>query len=141
MKWRALTSICFLLTPSLAALAQPQTIDRQIKGRPDTNINAGIFASVRQDCTAGPLPVICLMTPPAHGKVTMKQGRLRATNLKQCLGVEVPAFIAIYRSAKDFVGEDNFTLEVIGTSGKSQIQRVMVTIAGPATGPAAGQGI
>jgi hypothetical protein len=74
---------------------------------------------------------------PAHGKVIMKQGRLRATNLKQCLGVEVPAFIAIYRSAKDFVGDDNFTLEVIGSSGKSQIQQIKVTV----TGAGAGQGI
>jgi len=141
MKFLGLASIVFLLAlPTLALAQEPSqtpTVDRQIKGKPDTNINAGIFASVRQDCTAGPLPVIRLLTPPAHGKVTMKQGRLRATNLKQCLGVEVPAFIAIYRSAKDFVGEDNFTLEVIGTSGKSQIQRVIVTIAGPG----AGQGI
>jgi hypothetical protein len=145
MKFLGLASIVFLLALSALALAQEPsqtpTVDRQIKGKPDTNINAGIFASVRQDCTAGPLPVIRLLTPPAHGKVTMKQGRLRATNLKQCLGVEVPAFIAIYRSAKDFVGEDNFTLEVIGTSGKSQIQRVIVTIAGPGTSPGAGQGI
>jgi hypothetical protein len=144
MKFLGLASIVFLLALSALALAQEPsqtpTVDRQIKGKPDTNINAGIFASVRQDCTAGPLPVIRLLTPPAHGKVTMKQGRLRATNLKQCLGVEVPAFIAIYRSAKDFVGEDNFTLEVIGTSGKSQIQRVIVTIAGPGSGPGSGPG-
>ena len=116
---------------------QTPTVDRQIKGKPETNINAGIFTTVRQDCTAGPLPVVRLVTPPAHGKVTMKQGRLRITNLKQCLGLEVPAFIAIYRSTKDFVGEDNFTLEVTGTSGKSQIQRIIVTV----TGAGASQGI
>ena|SRR5262245_58295687 len=141
MKFRALASICFLLViPPLAFAQEPaQTpmVQRQIKGKPDTNINAGIFATVREDCTAGPLPIVKLVTPPAHGKVTMKQGRLRATNLKQCLGVEVPAFIAIYRSAKEFFGEDNFTLEVTEASGKSQIQRIIVTI----TGAGATQGI
>jgi hypothetical protein len=134
MKFRPLASICFLLVmPALAFAQEPnQTpmVQRQIKGKPDTNINAGIFTTVREDCTAGPLPIVKLVTPPAHGRVTMKQGRLRATNLKQCLGVELPAFIAIYRSAKDFIGEDNFTLEVTGASGKSQIQRIIVTVMG-----------
>jgi hypothetical protein len=131
------TSICFLLTLSTIALGQTQTIERQVKGKPDTNINAGIFATIRNDCTSGPLPAVRLLTPPAHGKVTVKQGRLRATNLKQCLGLDLPAFVAIYRSAQDFIGQDIFTLEVIGAEGKSQIQRIIVTV----MGPGAGQGI
>jgi len=134
MKWPVLASICFLLVLPAIALGQAQTIERQVKGKPDTNINAGIFTTIRRDCTAGPLPVVRLVTPPAHGKVTVKQGRLRATNLKQCLGTDLPAFIAIYRSAQDFVGQDLFTIEVIGAEGKSQIQRITVTIMKPAVG-------
>ena len=137
MKWPTLASICFLLALPTFALGQTQTIERQVKGKPDTNINVGIFTTLRRDCTAGPLPVVRLVTPPAHGNVTVKQGRLRATNLKQCLGTELPAFIAIYRSAQNFIGQDLFTLEVIGAGGKSQIQRITVTVAKPA----AGQGI
>jgi len=137
MKWPTLASICFLLVLPTFALGQAQTIERQVKGKPDTNINAGIFTTLRRDCTAGPLPAVRLVTPPAHGTVTVKQGKLRATNLKQCLGTELPAFIAIYRSAQDFVGQDLFTLEVTGAGGKSQIQRITVTVAKPA----AGQGI
>jgi len=132
MKRPTLASICFLLALFLVlpaiALAQAPTVERKVKGKPDTNINAGIFTTLRQDCTAGPLPVVRLVTPPTHGNVTMKQGRLRATNIKQCLGMEVPAFIAIYRSAKDFIGEDNFTLEVTGAGGKTQLQRITVTV-------------
>jgi len=134
MKSSVLASICFLLVLPAIALGQAQTIERQVKGKPDTNINAGIFTTIRRDCTAGPLPVVRLVTPPAHGKVTVKQGRLRATNLKQCLGTDLPAFIAIYRSAQDFVGQDLFTIEVIGAEGKSQIQRITVTIMKPAVG-------
>jgi hypothetical protein len=138
MKWpTTLASICFWLLLPAFALAQTPTIDRQVRGKPDTNINAGIFTTLRRDCTAGPLPVVRLVTPPAHGKVTVKQGKLRATNLKQCLGTELPAFVAIYRSAQDFIGQDLFTLEVIGAGGKSQIQRITVTV----IKPAAGQGI
>ena len=135
MKWpTTLASICISLALPAFAFGQTPTIDRQVKGKPDTNINAGIFTSIKRDCTAGPLPVVRLVTPPAHGKVTVKQGRLRATNLKQCLGTDLPAFIAIYRSAQDFIGQDLFTLEVIGAEGKSQIQRITVTVMKPAVG-------
>jgi hypothetical protein len=134
MKWSALVSICFVLALPTFALGQTPTIERQVKGKPDTNINAGIFTTIRNDCTAGPLPSVRLVAPPAHGKVTLKQGRLRATNIKQCLGVEVPAFVAIYRSAKDFIGQDVFTVEVIGSGGKAQIQRITVTVVAGGTG-------
>jgi len=105
MKWPTLASICCLLALPALAFAQTPTVERQVKGKPDTNINAGIFATIRNNCTAGPLPAVRLVTPPAHGQVTVKQGKLRATNLKQCLGMELPAFIAIYRSAQDFIGQ------------------------------------
>jgi hypothetical protein len=133
MKKFVLPLICFLLGPSpffTFAQAQTQTpaIERQVRGKPDTNINAGIFATIRNNCTAGPLPAVRLVTPPVHGKVTVKQGKLRATNMKNCLGLEVPAFVAIYRSARDFIGQDRFTLEVIGSNGKAQIQQITVTV-------------
>lgn len=134
MKWPTLTSVCFLFVVPTLALGQTPMIERQVKGKPDTNINAGIFTTIRNDCTSGPLPAVRLLTAPAHGKVTVKQGRLRATNIKQCLGLELPAFVAIYRSAQDFIGQDTFTLEVIGAGGKSQIQRVTVTITQPGAG-------
>ena len=132
MKWPTLASICWMLAlPALAFAqtpAQTPTLERKKKKKNDTNINAGIFATVRNDCTAGPLPAVRLVTPPAHRQVTVKQGKLRATNLKQCLGMELPAFIAIYRSAQDFIGQDIFTLEVTGAGGKPQLQRITVTV-------------
>jgi hypothetical protein len=128
MKWPAAGSIFAFFALSSLAIGQVSTIERQVRGKSDTNINAGIFITIRRDCTAGPLPVIRLVSPPSHGRVEVKQGRLRATNLKQCLGVELPAFIAIYRSAHDFIGVDRFTLEVTGTNGKPQLQDVIVEV-------------
>ena len=137
MKRLIVALLCFTLAPPaikpMLAQGQVPTVDRQVRGKSGTNINAGIFTTVRQDCTPGPLPVVRLVAPPTHGTVTMKQGRLRATNLKQCLGLELPAFIAIYRSAKDFSGQDTFTLEVTGSGGQAQMQRVTVMVMG-ATG-------
>ena len=124
--------VCSLVVLPSLAIAQtptgPPTVERQVKGKPDTNINAGIFTTIRNDCTAGPLPAVRLVIPPAHGKVTVRQGKLRATNVRNCLGLEVPAFVAIYRSARDFIGQDRFTLEVVGSNGKSQIQQITVTV-------------
>jgi hypothetical protein len=128
MKRRILAWIVLLLALPAVVHAQTSTIERQVKGTSNANINAGIFASIRRDCTAGPLPVVRLLSPPAHGKVTVKQGRLRATNMKQCLGMELPAFVAIYRSVPDFIGQDNFTIELIGVGGKAQIQQITVTV-------------
>jgi hypothetical protein len=137
MKWPSLPLICFSVALPTSVFAQAQTIERQFKGNLNTDINLGIFTSMRANCTVGPLPVIRLVVPPAHGKITVKQGRVRATNFKQCLGAELPAFVATYRPAKDFIGKDLFTLEVIGLAGKSQIQRIVVIV----TKPGAGLGI
>lgn len=131
MKRRLLATLFIFALPVIAAVAQSQTIERQYKTKPETNINVGIFTSIHKDCTAAPLPVIRLVVPPAHGKVVVKQGRLRATNLKQCLGAELPAFVAIYRSAAGFIGQDVFTLEVISSGGKAQFQRITVSVLKP----------
>src|SRR5262245_30437021 len=133
MKWPTLAVLCLVLAAPAFAFGQ-QPVQREVKGKPDTDINAGIVATIRKDCTAGPLPAVRLVNPPAHGKVTVKQGKLRATNLKNCLGMELPAFVAIYRSARDFIGQDRFTLEVVGSNGKTQLQQVTVTVMQPGHG-------
>ena len=134
MKSLRFLSVSILLALSPIAFGQEPTIERQFKGKPDTNINVGFFTTIKPDCTAGPLPVIRLVTPPAHGKVTVTKGRLQATNLKQCLGADLPAFVALYRSAPDYVGRDTFTIEVVGASGKKQLQQITVTLMTAGTG-------
>ena len=71
---------------------------------------------------------IRLSAPPAHGDVTVKQGKLRTTNLRQCLAAEVPAYIVNYKSKPGFSGSDVLTLEVINSNGKSQLQKITVTL-------------
>ena len=53
-----------------------------------------LHANVQPDCTSGPLPSIRLSAPPTNGKVTVKSAKIKATNYKQCLALEVPGFIA-----------------------------------------------
>ena len=78
------------------------------------------------------------LTAPAHGAVSVKRGTLKATNLKQCLGIEVPAFVAFYRAAEDFNGADEFELEIAFVGGRKRLQHFRVEVS---TKPGAGQGI
>lgn len=128
----AAASVFALLTVS--AGAETASVDRNVKAQSGRDVRVGVFASMKPDCTPGQLPTVRLKETPKNGTVTVKRGRLRATNLKQCLAVEVPAFIAIYRSQPNFSGSDELTLEVVNANGKIQVQRVQVTVEKPPVG-------
>jgi hypothetical protein len=113
-------------------------VERQIKAAPGRDVRVGIYTDIRPDCTAGPLPAIKLVTAPAHGTVTVKRGTLKATNFKQCLATEVPAFVAFYRAAENFEGNDEFELEISLAAGRKQIQHIRVNVS---NNPGSGQGI
>jgi hypothetical protein len=119
--------IFFAVTWLGSATAQDRGAERQIIGKPAQDIRIGVFATVK-NCQAGPLPTVRLKKAPANGTVTVKRGRVRATNLKNCLAIEVPAFIAFYRSNPDFVGEDDAQLEVIDAAGKIRLHSIRITV-------------
>jgi len=123
---------------TLTAVAQDDVIERQLKAAPGRDVRAGVFTDIRPDCTPGPLPAIRLATPPAHGNVTVKRGTLKATNIKQCLAIEVPAFVAFYRAAADYSGTDDFELEISLPNGHKRREHVHVTVTKSSS---AGEGI
>jgi hypothetical protein len=115
------------------ALAQASTtVERNAKGATAKNIEVGLYLNVKPDCTSGTLPGIRLVEPPANGTVTIKQAKVRATNYKQCLALEVPAFIAFYQSKPDFSGIDKVVIEVKYPEGRTELQRITVNVG---TGP------
>jgi len=133
-KRRWLTVAAFVLACSLSGSAEAETVNRTVNGQANTEIRVGVYVNVREDCTSGPLPSIQLQSPPENGKITVKKGKVTATNYKQCLAMEVPAFIAFYRSRADFAGVDVLTLEVRYPGGKTEIQRISVTVGTGSTG-------
>lgn len=66
------------------------------------------------------LLAIWLAIAPEHGTLTVRRAMLKATNLKQCLATEVPAFVAFYRAAAGSNTEDRFELEVNYSAGRSR---------------------
>jgi hypothetical protein len=123
---------------ALSARAQDDLVERQLKAAPGRDVRVGIYTDIRSDCASGPLPAIRLVTPPAHGTVTVKRGTLKATNFKQCLGIDVPAFVAFYRAAAEFSGADIFELEITMQGGRKQHERIHVVVTASA---GAGEGI
>jgi len=123
--WPILILFLGLIT---AAFSEELSVEREIKGKSGQVIRIAIFTNVSPDCTSGPLPTIRLVRPPEHGKIVVKKGRLSATNIKQCLALEVPALIAFYRSAADFEGGDSAILEIRSSQGVGQLQRFSITV-------------
>ena len=133
-----LAAIAILCLSGVVADAQTDRLEREVKAAAGHDVRVGIYANIRPDCTAGPLPAIRLVTAPAHGAVSVKRGTLKATNFKQCLGIEAPAFVAFYRAAADFSGADEFELEIGLAGGRKELQHFRVTVANK---PGGGQGI
>jgi hypothetical protein len=116
-----------------AVMAQEKTVERAAKGQPAKDIQVGVYLNVQPDCTSGALPAIRLVSPPTNGAISIKRGKVSATNYKQCLALEVPGYIAFYRSKPDFSGIDILTIEVKYPGGRTEMQRISVTVGG---GPA-----
>jgi hypothetical protein len=122
--------IGFAAPAGAQAQPAPTTVERSAKGPTAKNIQVGLYINVRPDCTSGPLPTIRLVNPPANGTLTIRRGKVNATNYKQCLALEVPGFVAFYKSKADFTGTDVATVEVKYPQGRTEIQRITIAVGG-----------
>jgi hypothetical protein len=122
-----------LISVGTAAAQAPMetTVERSYKALPNKDTQIGVFLNVLPDCTSGPMPTIRLVSPPAAGKVVVKAAKVKATNYKACLALEVPAFVAFYKSPPEFLGDDVLTIEVKFVGGRTEIQKITVKVNGP----------
>jgi hypothetical protein len=123
---------------SLVSAGAQTAVERELKAAPGKDARAAVFANIKSDCTAGPLPAIKLVARPAHGALNVKRGNLKLTNYKQCLATEVPVLVAFYRAQDSFTGTDEFILEVTPAGGRKELQHFHVLVTND---PAAGKGI
>lgn len=125
-------ALCLILSIFLVcakqSFAEPQVTERAIKAQAGKETRIAVFLSVGSDCTSGPLPTIKLQLAPTRGKVSIKSAKVRATNLKNCLAIEVPAYVAFYRADADFSGTEVVELEVIEAGGKRKLQRLTISV-------------
>ena len=111
--------------------AAPQVVERTVKALPDRDTQIGVYLNVRPDCSSGTLPTIRLASAPSSGTVVVKSAKVKATNYKSCLALEVPAYVAFYKSRPGFLGNDVLTIEVKYLQGRTEIQKITVNVAGP----------
>jgi len=107
------------------------TVERSVKTLPNRDTQIGVYLNVLPDCTSGPLPTIRLVSPPTAGKVVVKTAKAKATNYKACLALEVPAYIAFYKSPPEFLGDDVMIIEVKYAGGRTEIKKITVKVNGP----------
>jgi hypothetical protein len=127
-----LPSAAFAQTAPDATAPNTTTVERSAKGPTAKAIQVGVYLNVQPDCSSGNLPALRLVTPPANGTITIKRGKVTATNYKQCLALEVPGFIAFYQSKPDYVGTDMAIIEVKYPHGRTELQRITINVG---TGP------
>ncbi|MFG3595128.1 hypothetical protein ACFXS9_24605 [Bradyrhizobium sp. RDI18] len=130
MKVLLITGALFFagLAGCASAQEQSRTVERTVKSVPNRDTRIGVYLNVQPDCTSGPLPTIRLVSPPASGKVVVKNAKVKATNYKACLALEVPAYVAFYKSPADFLGNDVLTIEVKYAGGRTEIQKITVNV-------------
>ena len=109
---------------------QTQTVDRAVKALPNKDTQIGLYVNVLADCSSGPLPTIRLVSPPNSGKVVVRAVKVKLTNYKACLALEVPAYVAFYKSAPEFLGNDVLVIEVRYQEGRTEIQKITVNVSG-----------
>jgi hypothetical protein len=89
-----------------AQVPMERTVERSVTAVPNKDTRIGVYLNVLPDCTSGPLPTIRLVSPPTAGKVVVRTAKAKATNYKACLALEVPAYVAFYKSPPEFLGDD-----------------------------------
>jgi hypothetical protein len=119
-----------VLTPGAAvqAFAQANLIERAVTAAPGRDRRVGVYTSIRADCTSGRCRRSDSPVRRRMVQVTVKRAMLKATNVKPCLTIDVPAFAAYYRAARDFADADDFLLEVTFNGGRKEVQHFKVSV-------------
>jgi hypothetical protein len=122
----------FALTCTLilsgAALAQTNNAYRSadaVAGKPH---RLGVYGNVQKDCTSGPLPTVRVVTPPKHGELNVRSGKLKAGRISRCPSLEATAQGVFYKANPTYKGADEVSYEVKSASGKVESHTVRITV-------------
>lgn len=100
----------------------PQTIELERSLFSGSESQLYLFGTVRPDCTI-PIADVRIVKAAAHGVVRFEEAKTVFTNEKSplkklCYGKPVDAVRALYKANDDFVGKDQFIIDVDPKSGK-----------------------
>jgi hypothetical protein len=119
---------CALVLSASAALAQTNSAHRSadvVAGKPH---RLGVYGNVQKDCTSGPLPTVRVVTPPKHGELNVRSGKLKAGRITRCPKLEATAQGIFYKASPSYKGADEVSYEVRSASGKVESHTVRITV-------------
>ena len=124
----ALVLACSLVLPGAAALAQTSSAQRSTDVVVGKSHRLGVYGNVQKDCTSGPLPTVRVVTPPKHGELNVRSGKLKAGRISRCPKLEATAQGVFYKPNPAYKGADEVSYEVKSASGKVENHIVRITV-------------
>jgi hypothetical protein len=124
----ALVLACCLVLPGAAALAQTNSAHRSTDAIAGKSHRLGVYGNVQKDCTSGPLPTVRVVTPPKHGELNVRSGKLKAGRISRCPKLEATAQGVFYKPNSTYKGADEVSYEVKSASGKVESHTVKITV-------------
>ena len=109
---------CTLVVPVTGALAQTNSAYRSTDAFAGKPHRLGVYGNVQKDCTSGPLPTVRVVTPPQHGELNVRGGKLKAGRISRCPKLEPTAQGVFYKPNPTYKGSDEVSYEVKSASGK-----------------------
>jgi hypothetical protein len=124
----ALVLACCLVLPGAAALAQTNSAHRSTDAIAGKSHRLGVYGNVQKDCTSGPLPTVRVVTPPKHGELNVRSGKLKAGRISRCPKLEATAQGVFYKPNSTYKGADEVSYEVKSASGKVESHTVKIRV-------------
>lgn len=119
---------CAIALSATNALGQSNNAYRStdvVAGKPH---RLGVYGNVQKDCTSGPLPTVRVVTPPKHGELNVRSGKLKAGRISRCPKLEATAQGIFYTASPTYKGADEVSYEVKSASGKVESHTVRITV-------------
>ncbi|WP_230532041.1 4-aminobutyrate aminotransferase [Microvirga roseola] len=119
---------CILALSGTAALSQTNSAYRSAEVVAGKSNRLGVYGNVQKDCTSGPLPTVRVLTPPKHGELNVRSGKLKAGRITRCPSLEATAQGVFYKANPTYKGTDEVSYEVKSASGKVETHTVRITV-------------
>jgi hypothetical protein len=119
---------CALALCATGALAQTNSAYRSADAVAGKRQRLGAYGNVQKDCTSGPLPAVRVLTPPKHGELEVRSGKLKAGRISRCPSLEPTAQGVFYKANPSYTGTDEVSYEVKSASGKVESHTVRITV-------------
>lgn len=117
-----------LVLSATAALAQANSAYRSTDAVAGKTHRLGVYGNVQKDCTSGPLPTVRVVTPPKHGELNVRSGKLKAGRISRCPKLEPTAQGVFYKANPTYKGTDEVSYEVRSASGKVESHTVRISV-------------